>query len=52
VQGLWPELDAGKSGSFKIGRDIGINRLGFGDMSVTGPGVWRLSSFFDAVPRA
>jgi pyridoxine 4-dehydrogenase len=33
-------LDAGKSGSFKIGGDIEIHRLGFGAMRVTGRGVW------------
>jgi aryl-alcohol dehydrogenase-like predicted oxidoreductase len=32
--------DAAKSGSFKIGGDISINRLGFGAMRVTGEGVW------------
>jgi aryl-alcohol dehydrogenase-like predicted oxidoreductase len=34
------KLDAGKSGSFKIGGDIEIHRLGFGAMRVTGPRVW------------
>jgi pyridoxine 4-dehydrogenase len=34
------KLDAGKSGSFKIGGDIEINRLGFGAMRITGPRVW------------
>jgi aryl-alcohol dehydrogenase-like predicted oxidoreductase len=33
-------LDAGKSGSFKVGGAIRINRLGFGAMRITGPGVW------------
>jgi pyridoxine 4-dehydrogenase len=33
-------LDAGKSGSFKIGGDIEIHRLGFGAMRVTGRGIW------------
>ena len=33
-------LDARKSGSFKIGGDIEIHRLGFGAMRVTGPRVW------------
>lgn len=32
--------DAAKSGSFKIGGDIAVNRLGFGAMRVTGRGVW------------
>jgi aryl-alcohol dehydrogenase-like predicted oxidoreductase len=32
--------NASKSGSFKLGNDIAINRLGFGAMRITGPGVW------------
>jgi aryl-alcohol dehydrogenase-like predicted oxidoreductase len=31
---------AGKSGSFKIGGKIAINRLGFGAMRITGKGIW------------
>jgi pyridoxine 4-dehydrogenase len=33
-------LDAGKSGSFRIGGDIEVHRLGFGAMRVTGDGIW------------
>jgi pyridoxine 4-dehydrogenase len=33
-------LNAGKSGSFKIGGDIEIHRLGFGAMRITGDGIW------------
>ena len=33
-------LDARKSGSFKIGGDMAVARLGFGAMRVTGPGIW------------
>jgi pyridoxine 4-dehydrogenase len=33
-------LDASKSGTFKIGGEIEINRLGFGAMRVTGKGIW------------
>jgi pyridoxine 4-dehydrogenase len=33
-------LNAGKSATFQIGGDITINRLGFGAMRVTGPGIW------------
>ena len=29
---------AAKSGTFKVGGDIEINRLGFGAMRLTGPG--------------
>ncbi len=32
--------NAAQSGTFKIGGDIEINRLGFGAMRVTGQGVW------------
>lgn len=31
---------AGASGSFLIGGDLEVNRLGFGSMRLTGPGVW------------
>ena len=31
---------AAKSGTFKIGGDIEVNRLGFGAMRITGPGIW------------
>ena len=34
------ELNAARSGLFKIGGEIAINRLGFGAMRVTGKGVW------------
>jgi len=32
--------NAAKSGIFKIGGDIEVNRLGFGAMRITGPGIW------------
>src|SRR5215475_7301654 len=35
-----PKLDAHKAGSFKIGGEIEIHRLGFGAMRITGPRVW------------
>jgi aryl-alcohol dehydrogenase-like predicted oxidoreductase len=34
------EYSAVKSGSFKIGDELEVNRLGFGAMRVTGPGIW------------
>lgn len=34
------QLNAAKSGSFKIGGDIAVNRLGFGSMRITGEGIW------------
>ena len=34
------KFDAGKSGSFKIGGDIEVHRLGFGAMRITGDGIW------------
>jgi pyridoxine 4-dehydrogenase len=34
------EVNAAKSGSFKVGGDIKINRLGFGAMRITGAGIW------------
>ena len=33
-------LDAGKAGTFTIGCDLLVNRLGYGAMRITGPGVW------------
>jgi pyridoxine 4-dehydrogenase len=35
-----PAPNAARSGTFKIGGEIPVNRLGFGAMRVTGPGVW------------
>jgi len=32
--------DAGKSGTFKIGSEFTVNRLGFGAMRLTGKGIW------------
>jgi pyridoxine 4-dehydrogenase len=34
------KLDARKSGTFKIGGDIEVHRLGFGAMRITGEGIW------------
>lgn len=34
------KLDASPSGSFKIGGDIAVHRLGFGAMRITGDGIW------------
>jgi aryl-alcohol dehydrogenase-like predicted oxidoreductase len=33
-------VTAGEAGTFRIGNDIEVNRLGFGAMRVTGPGIW------------
>jgi len=33
-------MDAAKSGSFKVGGDIEVHRLGFGAMRITGDGIW------------
>ena len=35
-----PTPDASRSGTFAIGGDMTVNRLGFGAMRVTGPGIW------------
>jgi len=35
-----PAPNAAKSGSFKIGGEISVNRLGFGAMRITGPRIW------------
>ena len=32
--------NAGKSGTFKIGGDLSVHRLGFGAMRITGKGIW------------
>jgi pyridoxine 4-dehydrogenase len=33
-------ISAAESGIFKIGGDLRVNRLGFGAMRITGPGIW------------
>jgi aryl-alcohol dehydrogenase-like predicted oxidoreductase len=35
-----PNITAATSGTFKIGGEIKVNRLGFGAMRITGPGFW------------
>ena len=35
-----PQPDATRSGTFAIGGDLTVHRLGFGAMRITGPGVW------------
>ena len=35
-----PKLHARPGGSFKLGGDLRVHRLGFGAMRITGPGVW------------
>ena len=34
------KLDAGQAGTFTVGGEIEVNRLGFGAMRVTGEGIW------------
>ncbi|HEX8034389.1 MAG TPA: aldo/keto reductase [Ktedonobacterales bacterium] len=34
------KLDAAASGTFNIGGDLPVHRLGFGAMRLTGPGIW------------
>ena len=34
------QIDASRSGTFAIGGDMTVNRLGFGAMRLTGPGIW------------
>ncbi len=34
------EVDAGRSGTFAIGGEVKIHRLGFGAMRITGAGIW------------
>jgi aryl-alcohol dehydrogenase-like predicted oxidoreductase len=35
-----PDLSAAPSGTFKVGGEIAVHRLGFGAMRVTGRGIW------------
>jgi aryl-alcohol dehydrogenase-like predicted oxidoreductase len=35
-----PTPDASRSGTFAIGGDMAVNRLGFGAMRITGQGIW------------
>ena len=45
------ELVAQKSGTFAIGGDLTVNRLGFGTMRLTGPGIWGPPSDHDEAIR-
>jgi pyridoxine 4-dehydrogenase len=40
METIMAELDAGKSGTFSIGGDLPVTRLGFGAMRITGKGIW------------
>jgi pyridoxine 4-dehydrogenase len=33
-------INAGEAGTFRIGGEIEINRIGFGAMRIAGPGIW------------
>jgi len=39
-EAIMMSIGSAQSGTFKIGGDIQINRLGFGAMRITGPGIW------------
>src|ERR1700704_6252005 len=39
-EAIMTSISSAQSGTFKIGGDIQINRLGFGAMRITGPGIW------------
>ncbi|MBS1040430.1 aldo/keto reductase [Gluconobacter cerinus] len=43
--------NASRSGTFRIGGDLEINRLGFGAMRITGPGIWGPPADHDEVGR-
>src|SRR5215469_1070615 len=34
------DVQAVESGTFEIGGDLAVHRLGFGAMRITGPGIW------------
>ncbi len=34
------EHDAGRSGTFTLGGDLAVTRLGYGAMRITGAGIW------------
>src|SRR5918993_994618 len=34
------DLNAAAAGTITLGRDLTVNRLGFGAMGITGPGIW------------
>ncbi len=35
-----PKTDAAAAGKIDVGGDLTVNRLGFGAMRITGPGIW------------
>ncbi|MCP1249519.1 aldo/keto reductase [Gluconobacter oxydans] len=43
--------NASRSGTFRIGGDLEINRLGFGAMRITGPGIWGAPADHDEAVR-
>src|SRR3978361_1539266 len=41
------QISAASSGTFTIGGDLVVNRLGYGTMQLTGPGVWDVPADHD-----
>ncbi|MDQ1541854.1 MAG: pyridoxine 4-dehydrogenase, partial [Actinomycetota bacterium] len=35
-----PEYSARNAGTINVGGDLTVNRLGYGAMRITGPGIW------------
>ena len=46
-----PTPDASRSGTFAIGGDMTVNRLGFGAMRITGQGIWGPPADLDEAKR-
>lgn len=40
TQAASPSVNAAASGTFLLGGDLQVNRLGYGAMQITGPGIW------------
>ncbi len=45
------KIDAAASGTFRIGGDLEVNRLGFGAMRITGKGIWGQPEDLDEARR-
>ncbi len=46
------KIDASRAGTFVLGGDLNVHRLGFGAMRITGDGIWGMPKDPDAARRA
>jgi|GEM_PF-7116527 len=46
------KIDASRAGTFPLGGDLNVHRLGFGTMRITGEGIWGMPKDPEEARRA